>query len=415
MEEALLCRSRDGTPEFTLLAAFQRHRPGWTSLRFDETRERTREAFARLTADFKEAVTPSLLRVDDQTPPLAGWWTGRYPTPDGDELEIVLAPDRYGGGEWLICGPNPEQVAALMRAVVDEIARSISRCLRFSQGGWQDAPELAEDLKTLTWDEVVLPAAQVADIRQTVDAFFAQKEVFHQAGFPWRRGILLIGPPGTGKTMVCKAVAATHADVPLLYVRDIAERSRGDDIEAIFQHARRCAPCILAIEDMDGLIHDQNRTRLLNEMDGFRNNDGLLIIATSNHPHKIDEALLRRPSRFDRVYHIGLPDRPERLAYGLRLLERTAAVPAGTDRQRLAEAVADASEGFTPAFLKEAYLSALLKVAQDGRIDDPAAFCDAAIGQVESLRHYLKKAKNPDRFAEFAPSANGFESIGFRG
>jgi SpoVK/Ycf46/Vps4 family AAA+-type ATPase len=168
----------------------------------------------------------------------------------------------------------------------------------------------------------------------------------------------------------------------------------------------------LAFEDVDGLIGKNNRTVFLNELDGFRNNDGILIIASSNHPGEIDEALLKRPSRFDRVYHIGLPEAAERGEYCRRILARTPDLAPGFDGNALAARVAELTEGFTPAYLKEAFLSARLQMAQEGLTTLDEAYGAAVLEQIDLLRKYLRKAKNPDKMADFLSDAG--DNIGFR-
>src|SRR2546426_1041679 len=79
--------------------------------------------------------------------------------------------------------------------------------------------------------------------------------------------------------------------------------------------ARRSAPCLVVLEDLDALIEDQNRAFLLNELDGFADNEGVVVIASTNHPEKLDPAILDRPSRFDRKYRFDLPALAERLVY----------------------------------------------------------------------------------------------------
>ena len=284
------------------------------------------------------------------------------------------------------------------------------RCLRYTSGQWHDAPEMQEEVEKTSWDDIVLAPAMLADIRRTIAAFFTQRDTFRTLRFPWRRGVLLVGPPGTGKTMVCKAAARAHPEVPFLYVRDL--RSCRDATLDIFARARKQTPCILAFEDIDGLFDKENRTVFLNEMDGFRDNDGLLIIASSNHPERIDEALLKRPSRFDRVYHIGLPERAERAEYCRRLLVRLPETAPSLDATALAEQVADLTEGFTPAYLKEAFLSATLQMAQEGLTMLDESYAVAVLEQVDTLRRYLKKAKNAEAMADFVSASA--DNIGFR-
>jgi transitional endoplasmic reticulum ATPase len=74
----------------------------------------------------------------------------------------------------------------------------------------------------------------------------------------------------------------------------------GSGIRAVFERARREAPCLLVLEDLDSLITDRNRSFFLNELDGLEGNDGLFLIGSTNHPERLDGSLSNRPSRFDR-------------------------------------------------------------------------------------------------------------------
>ena len=412
MEHALRCAAEDGTPQFALLNAVHRYLPGHAARVFYEDRTRLLRALTNHVHDLTPVSAQTLYRSDEDTTfPPYGWWRATLPD-DGSEVEIALSPAFYGNGGFVLAGPHAASLDALMEAALADATRPLGRCLRYS-GGWQDAPDMETETDKVVWDDIVLPMATLSDIRSTIDSFFAQKETFAALRFPWRRGVLLIGPPGTGKTMVCKAAAATYRDVPFLYVRDMNNRGVPDVIAHIFARARKLAPCILAFEDIDGLIGKESRTVFLNELDGFRGNDGILIIASSNHPGQIDEALLKRPSRFDRVYHIGLPEAAERSEFSRRLLARTPDLAPDFDIEGLAAKVAGLTEGFTPAYLKEAFLSARLQLAQDGHVPPLGdIFSQAVLDQIESLRKYLKKAKNPDAMADFL--SDGIDNIGFR-
>jgi ATP-dependent Zn protease len=251
------------------------------------------------------------------------------------------------------------------------------------------------------------------DLEEIVE-FLRDPDRARRLGARVPRGVLLVGPPGTGKTMICKAIAAATPKLPFLYVRDLREYEEREAIKLIFRRARKLAPCVLAFEDIDGLIAEHNRTVFLNEMDGFNSNEGLLVVASSNHPGKIDEALLKRPSRFDRVFHIGLPKEAERAEYCRRLLHRSALaekVVASLDREKLCLEVAAKSKGFTPAYLKEAFTAAALQRAQSGASVLDELFAQAVLAQVAELRTHLKRAKNPDGMGDMDSSE---ELIGLR-
>lgn len=340
--------------------------------------------------------------------PTVLWFVARFA---GERVEITMTPSAQNGHGLLLASTN----ASVLHALADKWAsfnlRPAGRCLVHSHG-WQQAPELDAEIGRTTWDDIVLPAQLFDDLRRTIDGFVKHRAAFEALGFPWRRGVLLVGPPGTGKTLVCRAVAAQLNEFPFLYVRDLQGNEYGKNpITAIFDRARKLAPCVLAFEDIDSFISDGNRAVFLNELDGFAANTGLFVIASSNHPERIDVALLKRPSRFDRVFHLGLPAEAERAEYGRRLLSRgalSAKLAPELDVAALTAHLAKKSEGFTPAYLKEVYLAAALALAQRGVERLGPDYADECKEQLDVLREQIKKTRDAASLGELEAQEIGF-------
>src|SRR5205823_2063521 len=135
-------------------------------------------------------------------------------------------------------------------------------------------------IKGATFDNLVLGGTLKEDLRADAARFFAGKATYESYGVPWKRGLLLTGPPGNGKTHAVKALVNALGR-PILYVKSFSAEERIDqtNIRAIFARARRSAPCVLVLEDLDSLITAENRSFVLNELDGFANNAGILTLA----------------------------------------------------------------------------------------------------------------------------------------
>jgi SpoVK/Ycf46/Vps4 family AAA+-type ATPase len=129
-------------------------------------------------------------------------------------------------------------------------------------------------------------------------------------------------------------------------------------VYSIFSHARKCAPCILVLEDLDTMLSSDVKSVLLNELDGLAPNDGILTIATTNHPEEIDEAILKRPSRFDVKYTYSSPDLKMREHFARKWLEKNLKelptwVRENLDTETISKAVAEKTNGFSYAYMKE--------------------------------------------------------------
>src|SRR3569833_3628666 len=126
-----------------------------------------------------------------------------------------------------------------------------------------------------------------ANLMRDVHSFFDSRELYASLGVPWKRGVILHGVPGNGKTMSLKALINTLSKrtpaVPALYVKSL-DTSIGPKqaISTIFWHARQMAPCLLVREVLDSLVQKETRSFFLNEVDGLEANDGILIVGSTN-------------------------------------------------------------------------------------------------------------------------------------
>jgi DNA replication protein DnaC len=179
--------------------------------------------------------------------------------------------------------------------------------------------ELFESIKSATFDNLILPDSLKQQIQTDFQQFFDSRELYERYNIPWKRGAIFIGPPGNGKTHTLKALI-NQLGKPCLYIRSFkAEHSTEEEnMGEVFKRARMTTPCVLVLEDLDSMIDNNNRAFFLNELDGFHSNTGIVVLATTNHPEKLDSSILDRPSRFDRKYYFQLPADAERRAYVAR-------------------------------------------------------------------------------------------------
>jgi SpoVK/Ycf46/Vps4 family AAA+-type ATPase len=228
------------------------------------------------------------------------------------------------------------------------------------------------------------------ELKSVSGRFFDSKTVYDDLGVPWKRGLIFHGPAGNGKTISIKALMHTLADrkdsVPTLYVKTAP---RTLDTRNIFALARLMSPCLLVLEDIDTIVTAQTRSYFFNEVDGLENNDGILMVASTNHIDQLDPGLSKRPSRFDRKYLFPLPSKAERVEYVQFWRQKLKTKPEVEFPETLVEPIADITHDFSFAYIQEAFVSSLLDIAHHRNDEDEdEEFVDGAGGGDEDLDKY---------------------------
>lgn len=304
---------------------------------------------------FSQFIMPQIqagtLQVDNKVPQGNPWWAQLLPTFFMILLFVVLwfffMQQSQGGG---------------------------SRVMSF---GKSKARLHTDEKKKITFNDVAGAKEEKEELSEIVE-FLKNPRKFIELGARIPKGILLVGPPGTGKTYLARAVAG-EAGVPFFSISgsDFVEMFVGvgaSRVRDLFDQAKKNSPCIVFIDEIDavgrhrgaglGGGHDereQTLNQLLVEMDGFNVNEGIIIIAATNRPDILDPALLR-PGRFDRQVLVGIPDIKEREAI-LRIHSRGKPL----DEDVSIEDLAKGTPGFTPADLENLMNEAALLAARRGK------------------------------------------------
>ena len=278
--------------------------------------------------------------------------------------------------------------------------------------------KLGKDEKRKTTFAQVAGADEEKEELQEIVEFLRDPQKFSALGARIPKGVLLVGPPGTGKTLLARAVAG-EADVPFFSISgsDFVEMYVGvgaSRVRDLFDQAKKSSPSIIFIDEIDavgrhrgagmGGGHDereQTLNQLLVEMDGFGNNEGIIIIAATNRPDILDPALLR-PGRFDRQVTVGRPDLKGRVEI---LKVHAKGKPLAPDVDL--ESIAHATIGFTGADLENLLNEAALLAAKRNKKAITMTEIDEASIKVE-----MGNEKKSHKFTEEDKKSTAYHEAG---
>ena len=307
-----------------------------------------------------------------------------------------------------------------MKKMNNSISSENNRAMGFGKA----RVKLGKDEKRKTTFKEVAGADEEKDELQEIVEFLRDPRKFTELGARIPKGVLLVGPPGTGKTLLARAVAG-EADVPFFSISgsDFVEMYVGvgaSRVRDLFDQAKKSAPSIIFIDEIDavgrhrgagmGGGHDereQTLNQLLVEMDGFGNNEGIIIIAATNRPDILDPALLR-PGRFDRQVTVGRPDLKGREEI-LKVHAKNKPLAPDVDLKT----VAHGTIGFVGADLENLMNEAALLAAKRNKkaitmkeIDE--ATIKVEVGAEKKSRKYTEKDKRITAFHEAGHAVSAY-------
>jgi len=252
------------------------------------------------------------------------------------------------------------------------------------------------------WDEIVLPAALKADLLNDVDAFFKKGvSIYQRLNLKPFRKLLLAGVPGTGKTMLCNALAkwALAEGYLVIYISSARKTSNEEEYTTSFSKIERAlesaassnVPTLILLEELDAYLHEDEKALVLNVLDGSEapaNPKGTLLISTTNYPEAIDERVLKRPGRLDRVFIV--PEVKTELDAVEMLKRYLGAMWDDSFKEFAGELV-----GYPGAFIREVAIYALTQVAQDDLPTLPTEVLEksykALKAQIDARDNFLKQ------------------------
>jgi len=272
-----------------------------------------------------------------------------------NKIRLVITVDTCRQGTNLIQIEAGEKHNGLVKTIIHAIADlleknnfyrgkkiNFDRGIFFLNAGQRD------------WDSVILEPAMKKEIRLNTVGFLKNYALLGKYGIPPKRGIILAGEPGTGKTIVCKALMSEADKITCIAATAYGMLSESY-IPDLFSIAQDLSPSMVFIEDMDFIGQERQDfyrgnaplISLLAEMDGIAEQTAIVTVATTNNLETLDKALSERPSRFDRVFRITRPNYQQRTELVKHLSEK---IPLS---ENVTEYIVEKTNGFTPAQVQE--------------------------------------------------------------
>jgi hypothetical protein len=196
---------------------------------------------------------------------------------------------------------------------------------------------------------LVFPDSSHVPVLEEISKFWKLEHKFNESRIPFKRGILMYGPPGSGKTCTIRMVIDNLVKEHNGIVVDFSSTHLFEDGYKVLRQIHAEMPIVVLMEDLDAIIHRCDESKLLNMLDGMLGIDKVIFLATTNYPERLGSRIMNRPSRFDRRIFIGMPSAVARETYIRSKL-------IGEDDNIIKRWVEDTS-GFSIAHIKELYVA----------------------------------------------------------
>lgn len=360
-------------------------------------------------AEVQPIVTPALPRIQSMHG-LTGAYRYVFVNPATDERFDVLVTMTYVDDDGyqmqaLVCAPQPW--LAVWNHFYAECVRLHGK-MHAGQRVYVIGGRREEFYPTVAWNDIILDDALKAEVLNDVRKFYQRGVgIYKRLNLKPFRKLLFAGVPGTGKTMLCTGLAKWALDQGYLVIYVSSADCNGPNFAKIeralsIAAAAEC-PALIVLEEIDAYLHKEQKAMVLNVLDGNEsqlNAHGTLLIATTNYPEAIDERVLKRPGRLDRIFIVPPLTNADQAERMLKLY-------LGDEWRDAHRAIAPRLVGFTGAFVREVVIYALTQYVDAELAELPVemlvASFEALQAQIDARDAFLQD--RPDADSAPAPSA----------